>query len=137
MDFIQSIILGAIQGITEFFPISSTAHLVLLPWFLSWKDQGLPFNRLALRSQINGGMLQALSYGLFEQRVHDPDYGLLLTANLEDYRIAGMQECAGCSPLEEFAKALGKQKAWIVSWDYGGRRLYVALDEYGKILASG
>ena len=44
MDLIQSIVLGAIQGITEFFPISSTAHLVLLPWFLSWKDQGLPFN---------------------------------------------------------------------------------------------
>lgn len=44
MDLIQSIILGAIQGITEFFPISSTAHLVLLPWFFSWYDQGLPFN---------------------------------------------------------------------------------------------
>jgi undecaprenyl-diphosphatase len=44
MDFIQSVILGAIQGITEFFPVSSTAHLVLLPWFLSWKDEGLAFN---------------------------------------------------------------------------------------------
>lgn len=44
MDLIQSIILGAIQGITEFFPISSTAHLVLVPWFLSWKDEGLAFN---------------------------------------------------------------------------------------------
>ena len=44
MDLIQSIILGAIQGITEFFPVSSTAHLVLLPWFFSWTDQGLPFN---------------------------------------------------------------------------------------------
>ncbi len=44
MDFIQSIILGAIQGLTEFFPISSTAHLVLLPWFFSWKDEGLAFN---------------------------------------------------------------------------------------------
>ena len=44
MDLLQSIILGAIQGITEFFPVSSTAHLVLLPWFFSWTDQGLPFN---------------------------------------------------------------------------------------------
>ena len=44
MDLLQSIILGAIQGITEFFPVSSTAHLVLLPWFFSWTDNGLPFN---------------------------------------------------------------------------------------------
>jgi undecaprenyl-diphosphatase len=44
MDMIQSIVLGAIQGITEFLPISSTAHLVLLPWFFSWKDKGLTFD---------------------------------------------------------------------------------------------
>ena len=44
MSLLESIILGAIQGITEFFPVSSTAHLALLPWFFSWKDQGLPFN---------------------------------------------------------------------------------------------
>ena len=44
MDLLQSLILGAVQGITEFFPISSTAHLVLMPWFFSWTDQGLPFN---------------------------------------------------------------------------------------------
>ncbi len=39
----QSIILGAIQGITEFFPVSSTAHLFLVPWLFSWQDHGLPF----------------------------------------------------------------------------------------------
>ena len=41
MDLFQSIILGIIQGITEFLPVSSTAHLTLTPWFLSWPDPGL------------------------------------------------------------------------------------------------
>ena len=56
------------------------------------QDQGLVLNRLALRSQINGGMVQALSYGLLEERVIDPDLGLMLNGNLEDYKIAGCQE---------------------------------------------
>lgn len=36
MDFLQAIILGIIQGITEFLPISSTAHLILVPALLGW-----------------------------------------------------------------------------------------------------
>ncbi len=36
MDFLQSIILGIIQGITEFLPISSTAHLILVPALFGW-----------------------------------------------------------------------------------------------------
>ncbi|MGQ0793902.1 MAG: undecaprenyl-diphosphate phosphatase [Deltaproteobacteria bacterium] len=44
MDLAQSVILGAVQGITEFLPISSTAHLALFPWFLSWQDPGLAFD---------------------------------------------------------------------------------------------
>jgi len=44
LDIYQSIILGIVQGITEFFPISSTAHLALVPWIFSWKDPGLSYN---------------------------------------------------------------------------------------------
>ena len=58
MDSFQSFILGVIQGITEFLPISSTAHLVLVPWLFSWSDYGLPFN-IALHL---GSLLAILIY---------------------------------------------------------------------------
>jgi undecaprenyl-diphosphatase len=41
---LQAIILGAVQGLTEFLPVSSSAHLVLIPWFFGWKDPGLAFD---------------------------------------------------------------------------------------------
>jgi undecaprenyl-diphosphatase len=41
LDFIQLIILGLVQGLTEFLPISSSAHLILVPEFTGWEDQGL------------------------------------------------------------------------------------------------
>jgi len=40
----QAFVLGTVQGLTEFLPVSSSAHLVLVPWLLSWRDQGLAFD---------------------------------------------------------------------------------------------
>lgn len=44
MDFLQVIVLALVQGISEFLPISSSAHLVLVPKLLGWQDQGLAFD---------------------------------------------------------------------------------------------
>ena len=44
MDFDQVLGLGLLQGLTEFLPISSSAHLILLPLVVGWTDQGLAFD---------------------------------------------------------------------------------------------
>jgi xanthine dehydrogenase YagR molybdenum-binding subunit len=55
-------------------------------------DCGRPLNPLALESQINGGILQGISYALYEERRLDPKTGRMLNANLEQYKIAGARE---------------------------------------------
>lgn len=44
MPLHHAIVLAIVQALTEFLPISSTAHLALFPWFLGWKDPGLTYD---------------------------------------------------------------------------------------------
>jgi undecaprenyl-diphosphatase len=44
MDNLQAVILALLQGLTEFLPISSSAHLILMPTLFGWEDQGLAFD---------------------------------------------------------------------------------------------
>jgi undecaprenyl-diphosphatase len=44
MDFLQITTLAILQGLTEFLPVSSSAHLILLPKFTNWQDQGLAYD---------------------------------------------------------------------------------------------
>ena len=55
-------------------------------------DCGRPINPLAVEGQIHGGVIQGLSYALYENRVLDRKSGVMLNANLETYKIAGARE---------------------------------------------
>ncbi|MHB8303255.1 MAG: xanthine dehydrogenase family protein molybdopterin-binding subunit [Acidobacteriaceae bacterium] len=55
-------------------------------------DCGRPMNPLQVKNQINGGLIQGISYALFENRLLDPDSGLMVNPNLDLYKIAGSRD---------------------------------------------
>jgi hypothetical protein len=59
---------------------------------LSVHDCGRPMNPTQVMSQINGGIVQGISYTLFENRLLDPAHGLMVNPNLEMYKITGSHE---------------------------------------------
>jgi undecaprenyl-diphosphatase len=64
MPLLHVIVLGIIQGLTEFLPISSSAHLALIPKLLGWEDQGLSFD-----IALHAGTLAAILIYFFKDWV--------------------------------------------------------------------
>lgn len=61
MNILQSLLLGIIQGLTEFIPISSSAHLIILPWLFGWGERML--NSLTFDVALHlGTLIAVLSY---------------------------------------------------------------------------
>lgn len=65
MNLVQAIILGIVQGATEFIPVSSSGHLVLVPWLLGWNSPGLAFDTM-----LHWGTLLAVA-GYFRRDLVD------------------------------------------------------------------
>ncbi|MEE9447065.1 MAG: undecaprenyl-diphosphate phosphatase [Arenicellales bacterium] len=85
MDSLQAIILAFVQGITEFLPVSSSGHLVLVPKLLGWEDQGLAFDVAA----HVGSLLAVLLYFRREVMliVNDTTHNLFGGAGTENSRL--------------------------------------------------
>lgn len=88
---IESLILGIVQGLTEFIPVSSTAHLILLPHFFGWEGA---VNSLSYDIALHGGTLFSLLLYFRDQwiKIITRDRGLLLaiTAGTIPAGIAGI-----------------------------------------------
>src|SRR4029077_9178210 len=71
MNTTQAIVLGIVQGLGEFLPISSSGHLIVVPWLLGWPDHGLAFD-----VALHVGTLAAVLYAFFD------DWRRLIVAGL-------------------------------------------------------
>jgi undecaprenyl-diphosphatase len=75
VSYTQSIVLGLVQGLTEFLPVSSSGHLILVPIVFGWPDQGLAFDAvthlgtLAALLAYFRGELRALATGALSRRL--------------------------------------------------------------------
>ncbi|MCU0241187.1 MAG: undecaprenyl-diphosphate phosphatase [Vicinamibacteria bacterium] len=88
MEFFQSIVLGVLQGLGEFLPISSSGHLIVVPWLLGWEEHSLTFDvalHLGTLAAVLGAFAQdwirmfaSFIHGLRARRpFHEPDARLL------------------------------------------------------------
>jgi undecaprenyl-diphosphatase len=68
MPLLHAIILGVVQGLTEFLPVSSSGHLVLVPWFLEWNDLDDPSLKKSFDVALHLGTLVAV-VGYFRRDV--------------------------------------------------------------------
>jgi len=103
MPIYQVIVLAVVQGITEFLPISSSAHLALAPWLLGWPEHGLVFD-IALHAGTLAAVLLyfwrdwlqiaargfGLSYGRDEDLAKNPRLLWLLAAATVPVGVAGL-----------------------------------------------
>jgi xanthine dehydrogenase YagR molybdenum-binding subunit len=63
------------------------------------QDVGLPLNRLAIESQINGGVIQSLGMALWEGRVMDERLGVMVNPSFNDYKLPGLLEIPEIVPI--------------------------------------
>ena len=78
MNVLQAVVLGVVQGLGEFLPISSSAHLVLVPWLLNWPGHSLTFDvalhlgtMLAVIAYFWRELLEVVFFGLTQPQSRD------------------------------------------------------------------
>lgn len=113
MTYAQGAVLGLVQGVTEFLPISSSGHLILVPYVLGWPEPGLAFDAV-----MHLGTLAAAAgrSGLAGMR----RFGLLLPAATVPGGAGGLKALhvlrAGLPAAERGPLALALLAAFVAGW---------------------
>ena len=77
---------------------TETGHVQTIR-MVSVQDCGLPLNRLAVESQINGGMIQGVGMALLEGQIIDPRLGMMVNSSFMDYKLPGCLEMPELVPI--------------------------------------
>jgi len=138
----QAIVLGIVQGLGEFLPISSSAHLVVTPWLLGWPDPGLAFD-VALHVGTLAAVLYAFAgdwariimaafQGLFRGRPFEGDARMLWLLALASVPggIAGLA-------LEDYADTTFRSPLLIAATMAGVGTVLLLADRRAARLADG
>ena len=80
MSILQALVLGTVQGLTEFIPVSSSGHLVLVPAALGWREPGLAFDVLLHVASL----IALVAYFLYQFLL--PTLALILAAQQDWFR---------------------------------------------------
>jgi len=72
--------------------VDTETGIIRVERFVAVQDCGRPMNPRQIESQVQGGILQGISYALFEDRIMDRHTGYMLNADLEHYKIVGPRE---------------------------------------------
>ncbi len=72
--------------------VDTEMGIIHVKQFFAVHDCGRPMNPSQVINQINGGLIQGTSFALYENRLIDPTYGLMVNANLDLYKIAGARD---------------------------------------------
>ena len=93
MPLLHALVLGIVQGLTEFLPISSSGHLRLVPWLFGWEEPVSPSVRLAFDTSLHLGTLVAVLFYLRREVVPYVRHGIGLVV-----RARSCDRRTGCSP---------------------------------------
>ncbi|PYR94461.1 MAG: xanthine dehydrogenase family protein molybdopterin-binding subunit [Acidobacteria bacterium] len=86
----EGMFLGGVQFVEV--RVDTETGIVKVEHVVAVHDCGRPMNMLQLESQVNGGVLQGISYALYENRRLDRNTGIMVNPNLEQYKILGAKE---------------------------------------------